>query len=319
MSDPATNVVRQMKAHNTGKVEYTDGNGIPYSESLRRLSWSVQTDIPAIGQFSSAIQLPLLKEAYGLKDGVHFLHPTQYTKLRHTDHLSFAKTNSDLGVGILADPKAPTVIDRLYIGSRTMARPKQRVPMGRYEMAADVAFINCAPLNAVPLYSEQIARSGTVQPNIFAYEKRCAAYAELGRYREALQDAEFVLANCSSAELGSARMRVRAIKDFLKKVDNFEPGYHHAVSTLICLLRPREHRQVVPSSPSLYGRPETAPSIGKGLTGAASVGSLLAFDKDGDGNIDMDEFEAGILTLGYKAKKSDKKVFKGGPTQRGVI
>ncbi len=319
MSDPVTTVTRIMYPKIPGSSEYMDGNGMRYSEALRRLSWNVPTDVPAIGQTSATIQLPVLKEAYGLKDGTHFLHPTQYQKLRHTDHLSFAKSQEELGVGTLADPKSPSVFDRLYVGSKSMVRHKRRVPKGRYELAADVAFVNCDSRDAVPLYSEQIARSGTVQPNLFAYEKRCAAYAELGRYREALEDAEFILANCVRDELGAARMRVKAIKDFMKKMDNFDPGYHHAVSTLVCLLRPREHRQVVQSSPSTYGRPHTATSIGKGLTGTASVGSLLAWDKDGDGNIDLEEFKAGIESLGYKAVKTDRNVFKGAGAQRGVI
>ena len=164
-----------------------------------------------------------------------------------------------------------------------------------------------------------IVAAPTVQPNLFAYEKRCAAYAELGRYREALEDAEFILANCVRDELGAARMRVKAIKDFMKKMDNFDPGYHHAVSTLVCLLRPREHRQLVQSSPSTYGRPDTAPKIGSGLSASASMASLLGWDKDGDGSIDMDEFADGVAALGYKMKEQTKAVFKGGPDQRGII
>ena len=30
------------------------------------------------------------------------------------------------------------------------------------------------------------------QPDLFKYEKRCAAYAEVGRYRDALKDAQFI-------------------------------------------------------------------------------------------------------------------------------
>lgn len=316
MADPVSTVQRIMfPKTGSGSAEYLDGNGKPYSEQLRRLSWTVATDVPAIGQFSATLELPVLKEVYGLQEGQHYLHPTRYTKYKHTDHLSFSKTNDDLGVGTLGNPKS-TVYDRLYVGSKSTAKPKRRVPQGRYELAADVAFVNCTPVDAVPLYTEQIVRSGSVDPNLFAYEKRCAANAELGRYREALEDAQFILNNCGPQDKGSALMRVKAIKDFITKVEAFEPGYHHAATTLVCLLRPREHRQVVASSPSTYGRPNTASTIGVGLSGTASVGSLLAWDKDGDGSIDHDEFLQGIAALGYKGKQQSKAMFRGG--QRGV-
>ena len=59
---------------------------------------------------------------------------------------------------------------------------------------------------------------------------------------------------------------VKALKDFMRRVDNFEAGYHEATATLICLLRPRENRQLVPTTPSTFGRPHTSDKIGKGLT-----------------------------------------------------
>ena len=280
--------------------------GKTYDRQLKNLSWPVATDLPAHAQHSARKLMP---QAYNA------LHPMDFSMARETYETSFANQYGSFGMHVEPSPRKQSVHERLFTPTRNLTHPGLKAQLTSAEVQADDAFAAGLYGPAIQGYSLAIQHKAS----LFCYEKRCAALAHVGRYREALQDAEFVLANCSSAELGSARMRVRAIKDFLKKVDNFEPGYHHAVSTLICLLRPREHRQVVPSSPSLYGRPETAQSIGKGLTGAASVGSLLAFDKDGDGNIDMDEFEAGILTLGYKAKKSDKKVFKGGPTQRGVI
>ena len=83
------------------------------------------------------------------------------------------------------------------------------------------------------------------QPDLFKYEKRCAAYAEVGRYRDALNDAQFILDHSDGQSRGSALMRVKALKDFMRRTDNFEAGYHNATSTLICLLRPREMRQYV--------------------------------------------------------------------------
>ena len=81
------------------------------------------------------------------------------------------------------------------------------------------------------------------QPDLFKYEKRCCALAEAGRYREALADAELILKHSTEYSRGSALMRVRALKDFMRRMDNFEAGYHQATSTLVCLLRPREYRQ----------------------------------------------------------------------------
>ena len=71
-----------------------------------------------------------------------------------------------------------------------------------------------------------------------------------GRYHDALKDAEFVMRNTEGAALGAAMSRVKNIKDYIKRMNNFDPGYHNATTTLVCLLRPREHRQLVQSNPS---------------------------------------------------------------------
>lgn len=81
------------------------------------------------------------------------------------------------------------VYDRLYIGSKTQASLGMRTPQGRLEMAGDIAFKNGDSANAVPLYTKAIAQ----QPDLFKYEKRCAAYAEVGQYRDALNDANYIL------------------------------------------------------------------------------------------------------------------------------
>jgi len=299
--------------------EYLDGTGVPYEEALRRLSWPISTDVPGIGQKAATIHLPELKNVYDMKLGDLFLHPTTYTKLRHTDHLSFSKSQGQLGIGNLGNPQSK-VFERLYLGSKSMARPSHsRQSQGRFEMAADVAFKNCDPVDAINLYTRAIAQAPAGKPNLFAYEKRCAALAELGRYRDALSDAQYVLDHLyTSTERGAALARVKAIKDYMNRMDNFEKGYHQATSTLMCLLRPREHRQLVQSSPSTYSRPETAPKIGKGLSASASMGMLLNWDKDNDGEIDMDEFRIGVAALGYKMKSQESKVFKG-TEQRGFI
>ena len=103
---------------------------------------------------------------------------------------------------------------------------------------------------------ESRPRVSAHRPTLFAYEKRCAAYAHLGRYTEALADAEFILKNGPpGGEQPAARMRVKAIKDFLKRRTDTGPGHHHATATLMCLLTPREHRQWRSVTPSPYTRP----------------------------------------------------------------
>ena len=48
------------------------------------------------------------------------------------------------------------------------------------------------------------------------------------------------------------------------------------------------------------------------------VPSLMNWDKDGDGNIDMDELAEGVASLGYDMKKAGRSAFKGS-SDRGVI
>ena len=91
------------------------------------------------------------------------------------------------------------------------------------------------------------------KPNTHAFEKRCAAYAHVGRYKEALADAEHVLKLDGSP---ASKLRVKTIKDFLRvKNEATSPGHEHAAATLICTLTPREHRQWRSVTPSPYTRP----------------------------------------------------------------
>jgi tetratricopeptide (TPR) repeat protein len=317
MADAANSAQRNLYPRHDGRrftSQYKDGNGLDYNEQLRRFSWNNNYDVPAIGQRSAAMHIPELASHNGFRNSNHFLHPTRFTSLRHSDHLSYAKSNPELGLLINTNPKAK-VHDRLYLASRKEQRPSTReVHGGRLELAADVAFKNGEAEDAVPLYSKAIKAT----PSLYAYEKRCAGLAELGRYREALEDAQFILDNSSPADRGAALMRVKAIKDFMSRQNDFSPGYHQATTTLVCLLRPREHRQLVQSHPSTYGRPHTATKFGSGMSNSASMGSILGWDRDGDGNIDMDEFRACVASLGYKPRKREKEVF-GSAQNRGEI
>ena len=51
---------------------------------------------------------------------------------------------------------------------------------------------------------------------------------------------------------------------------------------LIPRWQPREHRQLVKSNPSTYGRPASSVYIGKGMSMESSMASTLNWDKDGD-------------------------------------
>lgn len=320
MADACNAVQRNLYHRPDGRryaQDYRNGSGQDYKESLRKLSWPNPFDIPAIGQKSAVLHLPEVKHIHNWSDGEQFLHPTHYTKLRHTDHLSFTKTQGRLDVGQLANPNN-NVFDRLYLGSRTLGRPVSRQALGTREMAADVAFNRGDSTDAINLYTAAIQNQKPGELNLYQYQKRCAAYAEAGRYREALQDAQLILDCSEGAERGPAAMRVKTMKDFLRRVGNFEAGYHNSTSTLVCLLRPKEHRQLVQTNPATYGRPKSASSIGKGLTKAASLGALLGWDKDGDGQIDEDEFRAGAGAMGYQMQKKERAVFKG-HAERGEI
>ena len=297
---------------------YRNGLGQDYTEAMRRLSWSVSSDIPAIGQKSADLHLPEVKQVYHWNEGEGLLHPTHYTKYRHTDHLSFSKSQGKLDIGRLADPKND-VFNRLYLGSKTLSRPVTRQAKDKREMAGDVAYSNGEARTAVDLYTATINAARPGQLNIFAYQKRCAARAEIGRYREALEDANFILENSIGAERGPAMHRVKAIKDYLRRQDNFEAGYHNSTTTLVCLLRPQEHRQIVPSNPCTYGRPKSASAFGKGMLRASSFGALLGWDADGDGEIDENEFRQGASNLGFHVHAREKAVFGGGSEQRGFI
>ena len=90
-----------------------------------------------------------------------------------------------------------------------------RQALGTREMAADVAFNRGDSTDAINLYTAAIQNQKPGELNLYQYQKRCAAYAEAGRYREALQDAQLILDCSEGAERGPAAMRVKTMKDFM--------------------------------------------------------------------------------------------------------
>ena len=90
----------------------------------------------------------------------------------------------------------------------------------------------------------------TQKPTLICYEKRCAAWAHVGRYKEALKDAEYILAR--TPDNARASLRVKNIRDFMSAKDNSMPGYKNSHVTLLCSITPRDLRQWRASGPALY-------------------------------------------------------------------
>ena len=104
MADACNAVQRNLYPKRDGTrfiKDYRNGDGRAYGDYMRQVSWPIPTDVPPIGQASAPLLIPELKEVHNFRDGQHYLHPTKYGKLRHTDHLSFSKTMGNLGVGML--------------------------------------------------------------------------------------------------------------------------------------------------------------------------------------------------------------------------
>jgi len=234
---------QQRNLYHDDVTSYRDGSGTLYMDQLHKISWSIPTDVPYHAQFSKQ---PMIKQG-----DYATLHPMEFMSKGDWKNDSFSNTYGSFGIRSDGDTLAP-VYDRLYTPSRSTARAGARQPSSQAEQAGDNAFSNGRVEEAIKMFTLGIQQ----KPTLFAYEKRCAAYAHLGRYTEALADAEFILKNGPpGGEQPAARMRVKAIKDFLKRRTDTGPGHHHATATLMCLLTPREHRQWRSVTPSPYTRP----------------------------------------------------------------
>ena len=162
MSDAANPSTRNIMPRREGvpsPMDYRSGSGMTYAEQLRKASWNTEYDVPKIGQKSASIQMPELRQHKGFKDGEHYLHPTKFTALAHSDHLSYAKCNPELGILWNGNPDLKKVHERLYLGSRVLQRVPRRSASNLLEMAADVAFQCVEPEDAVPLYNEAIKQT----------------------------------------------------------------------------------------------------------------------------------------------------------------
>jgi hypothetical protein len=158
----------------------------------------------------------------------------------------------DVRVTFAQAPSETPVHERLFSPSKSLDRAPSRTPVTQAEQTGDAFFTQGAFGDAIRQYTLGIAQ----RPSLYAYEKRCAAYAHVGRYQHALADAEFILHNGpAGGEVPAARLRVKAINDFLKAKGVHSAGHEHATATLMTLLTPRDHRQWRSTTPSPYTRP----------------------------------------------------------------
>ena len=154
--------------------------GATYDKQLRRLSWPVPSDVPTHAQESS--QKNIEAGAYDT------LHPMNYATHMETYESSFKNSYASFGMHIDAIPSL-SVYDRLFTPTRSLGKTSYKHPVTRTEISADEAFASGQYEKAIRLFTQAIAQKSS----LFAYEKRCAALAHVGRYQDALADAYYIL------------------------------------------------------------------------------------------------------------------------------
>jgi len=243
MADAANAHQRNLYQKKFQNMGYVDGRGVGYAQQLRKLSWPIATDLPAHAQVSAQ---PLIATAY------NSLHPMEFSHARETYETSFANTYGSFGMHVETSPKQ-SCHQRLFTPTRSVQRPGYKHAVTQAEQQADAAFASGQYELAVRGYTQAIAHKAS----LYVYEKRCAALAHIGRYREALADAQYILKNGpqGEAESGPNKQRVKSIQSFLANQNVGSKGFHEAAATLMCLLTPREHRQWRSTTPSTYTRP----------------------------------------------------------------
>jgi len=225
MADACQPMQRNLYQTKFAHLEYRNGQGIAYDEHLRSLSWSVSDDVPAKAQKSVA-NLPFA--------------PTKDISV------SIMDTHKPITTGPQASAADPVHL-RLSSSSKSFARPPSRGgPCSPTEEEADKDFAAGRIGMAVAKYTDAIAK----KPTLFAHEKRCAAYAHLGKYEKALEDAKYVLGQPGAQP--KARLRVNLIEDFLLARKNCTTGYETAHVTLLTNITPTELKVWKTTKPSVY-------------------------------------------------------------------
>ncbi len=226
------------------RLYYIRAQGNTYEKQLKNLSWPVASDLPAHAQPSAQHLMP---QAYNV------LHPMEFATARETYQSSFANQYGSFGMHVEPSPRKQSVHQRLFTPSRNLTHVGFKFPVTQAEQQADAAFAAGRYDLAVKGYTLAINHKAS----LFCYEKRCAALAHVGRYREALSDAKYVLSNGAQgeAESGPNKQRVKAIESFLANQNVGAKGFHEAPATLMCLLTPKGLRQWRTFTPSTYTRP----------------------------------------------------------------
>jgi hypothetical protein len=218
--------------------------GKTYDRQLKNLSWPVATDLPAHAQHSARKLMP---QAYNA------LHPMDFSMARETYETSFANQYGSFGMHVEPSPRKQSVHERLFTPTRNLTHPGLKAQLTSAEVQADDAFAAGLYGPAIQGYTLAIQHKAS----LFCYEKRCAALAHVGRYREALSDAKYILSNGPQAEgeSGPNKQRVKAIESFLANKEVGAKGFQEAPATLMCLLTPKGLRQWRTFTPSTYTRP----------------------------------------------------------------
>lgn len=228
MADACQPMQRNLYQTKFAHLEYRSGEGIPYDEQLRHLSWSVSDDVPAHAQKSRANQ-PKPAPSEG--------------------SVSILDTHAPISMSPQARTKDPVHL-RLSTSSKSFVRPASHGgPSTATEEEGDMAFAAGQINAAIQKYTAAIA----MVPSAFVYEKRCAAYAHAGKYEAALKDAKWVLEQCAATP--KARLRVKDLEDFLTARKNCTAGYETAHVTLLCNLTPSELKMWKSPKPSVYKGP----------------------------------------------------------------
>ena len=233
MADAIQPATRNLYQKKFAFLEYRDGAGHSYAEQIRLQSWPNNEDVPPQAQPSSREIIE--------SGGYDLVHPKIIRLGAIPNFMQTYKPRSHIAE---ANPRAP-VHERLYTPSRTVSRPPSRSAASRPEVDADSDFRAGALDSAIAKYSIGIGQ----RPTLLAYEKRCAAWAHVGKYKKALADAEHVLKHENSAR---AANRVKTIEAFLAGQRAAGPGTRNAHVTLCLALTPRELRQWRSQGPSLY-------------------------------------------------------------------
>lgn len=152
------------------------------------------------------------------------------------------------GAHIMHTPEglpAQQVYDRLSTKTRSFERPSKHISCSVPEREGDQAFRDGAIADAVRHYTMAL----NDRPSKEIFEKRCAAFAHLGKYSAAITDAERVQTMDSTTK---AKLRLQDLHSYAKALNTCKSGYATAHVTLLCNITPPELKMWRSPTPSVY-------------------------------------------------------------------